>query len=103
MGTASLGLVFNFLLIFGVAYTYPLFISIGNLIGVPMNAALDAMFRGETFGVYKILAFFMIVVGFVLLLIPVARLRRLERRLFCCACCRDDEESRPEDNGFERM
>ena len=87
MGTSLLGLVFNFFLIFGVAYTYPLFISIGNLIGVPMNALIDAEFRGEHLGANKICAFFMILVGFVILLIPVARLRRWERKLHCC--CRE--------------
>eukprot|EP00111_Clytia_hemisphaerica_P004134 TCONS_00011826-protein len=93
IGTALLGLMFNFLLIFGVAYTYPLFISIGNLIGVPMNAAIDAIFRGEDFDAFKIAAFFIIVTGFMLLLIPISRIEYFEREVCCKKCSkRNDEE-----------
>jgi len=83
VGTAALGLCFNFLTIFGVAYTYPLFISIGALLGVPVNAAVDALFRDAEFGVYKYISFLMIVVGFTLLLIPLRRVERIERKIRC--------------------
>ena len=38
---ALLSLVVNFLINFGIAYTYPLFISIGTVLGTPMNAVVD--------------------------------------------------------------
>ena len=91
VGTAALGLCFNFLTVFGVAYTYPLFISVGALLGVPVNAAVDALFRGADFGVYKYMAFLMIVVGFILLLIPIRQVERIERKIRC-RCCNDIHE-----------
>ena len=34
-------LVFNFLVNFGVAFTYPLFISVAMMLGIPLNAGMD--------------------------------------------------------------
>ncbi|CAH1792290.1 unnamed protein product [Owenia fusiformis] len=69
-GSAVLGLAFNFLVNFGIAFTFPLFISVGTVLGIPLNAGVDAMFRGRIFGVTKIIATIMIIVGFILVLIP---------------------------------
>ena len=69
-GTGGMGLVFNFLINFGVALTYPLFISLGTVLGIPINAGADALFREQGFGRFKIIASVMIVIGFVLLLLP---------------------------------
>ena len=82
-GTAVLQLVFNYLVSFGIAFTFPLFISIGILLSVPFNAAADAIFRGEGFGLYKIVALVLIIIGFMLLLIPVRKLERLEKKVRC--------------------
>ena len=82
-GTAALQLVFNYLVSFGIAFTFPLFISIGTLIGVPFNAVVDAIFRGTDFGVYKIIACFMIIIGFLLLLLPIRKVEQIERKIRC--------------------
>eukprot|EP00111_Clytia_hemisphaerica_P004135 TCONS_00011829-protein len=82
-GTAALQLVFHYLVSFGIAFTFPLFISIGILISVPFNAVVDAIFRNESFGISKTVAFFLIIVGFMLLLIPIRKVERLERK-WCC-------------------
>lgn len=98
-GTAVLQLVFNYLVSFGIAFTFPLFISIGILLSVPFNAAADAIFRGENFGLYKIVALVMIIIGFMLLLIPVRKLERLENKVRCGHTPEDkhgDSESDPE-------
>ena len=76
-------MVFHYLVSFGIAFTFPLFISIGILISVPFNAVVDAIFRDQSFGISKIVAFFLIIVGFMLLLIPIRKVERLERK-WCC-------------------
>lgn len=83
-GTALLGLVFNYLVTFGIAYTFPLFISIGTLLGVPLNAAVDAIFRGSEFGRLKVIALFMIIIGFIMLLVSDKKIERLERKVRKC-------------------
>lgn len=45
MPNALLGLLFNFLINFGIAFTYPLFISLGTVLGIPVNAVADYVFR----------------------------------------------------------
>lgn len=90
-GTAVLQLVFNYLVSFGIAFTFPLFISIGILLSVPFNAAADAIFRGEDFGLYKIVALVMIIIGFMLLLIPVCKLEKLEKKVRCGHTAKDKQ------------
>ena len=82
-GTAVLQLVFNYLVSFGIAFTFPLYISIGTLIGVPLNAVVDAIVRDADFGMYKIIACFIIIVGFLLLLIPIRKVERIEKKIRC--------------------
>ena len=43
------GLCFNLSLNFGVAFTYPLFISVGAVLIVPMNLMVDILYREEAF------------------------------------------------------
>lgn len=82
-GSGCLGLVFNFLINFGVAFTYPLFISLGTVLGIPINAGADAIFRGQGFGPIKILASILIVIGFLLLLLPRRYEDLLQSRMHC--------------------
>lgn len=35
--------IYNLLVNFGIAYTYPLFISVGAILGIPSNAIVDAV------------------------------------------------------------
>ena len=82
-GHAVLALVFNFLINFGIAFTYPLFISLGTVLGIPINALTDFVFRGAEFGGYKIVAAFSIVIGFLFMLLP----SEFEENLQAIVCC----------------
>ncbi|CAH1253800.1 SLC35F3 [Branchiostoma lanceolatum] len=41
-GGAALGLAFNFFINFGIAFTFPLFISLGTVLGIHLNAGVDS-------------------------------------------------------------
>ena len=82
-GHAALALIFNFLINFGIAFTYPLFISLGTVLGIPINALTDLIFRGAEFGSYKIVAAFSIVIGFLFMLLP----SEFEEYLQAVVCC----------------
>lgn len=69
-GSAILGLAFNFLVNFGVAYTTPLFVSLGTVVGIPLNAAADRLFRAVSLGSVKIGGCCLILISFLLMLIP---------------------------------
>lgn len=87
-GTSSLNLVFNFVLNFGIAFTYPLFISLGIVLGIPVNALADTIFRGAKFGVLQIVAAILIITGFAFMLVPENYEDRLQEK---CGCKRSDK------------
>jgi len=85
-GSSVLSLVFNFLINFGVAYTYPLFISIALMLGIPINAGVDILFRGEEFSLLQLSAALLIIVGFCFMMFPDEwnlPIHSLTRRLCC--------------------
>lgn len=86
-------LFFNYMVNFGIAFTSPLFIALGTMVGTPLNAAADYIFNGKSFGWEKIIATCMILLGFSLMLIPNENLQSFERKLFCVK-----SESKSEDN-----
>nr|XP_039256554.1 putative thiamine transporter SLC35F3 [Styela clava] len=65
-----LSLVFNFAVNFGVAYTYPLFISIAMMLGIPLNAVVDIFVKGVTFSPTRLAAAFLVILGFCVMLFP---------------------------------
>lgn len=69
-GSAALGVVFNFSINFGIAYTFPLFISLGTILGIPLNATVDAVFRHVDLANWKLTAMDLIIGGFLLMLLP---------------------------------
>ena len=69
-GRSILSLVFNFLINFGIAFTFPLFISLGTILGIPINGIVDSVYRNKTFSGLQIGASFLIVGGFLLMLLP---------------------------------
>ncbi|XP_077990057.1 solute carrier family 35 member F4-like isoform X2 [Glandiceps talaboti] len=69
-GSAALGVAFNFLINFGIAYTYPLYIAIGTVLGIPLNAVVDYIWRNTPYGVIKIVGTLLIIGGFVLMILP---------------------------------
>ncbi|XP_030829888.1 putative thiamine transporter SLC35F3 [Strongylocentrotus purpuratus] len=71
-GTSALGIVFNFLVNFGIALTYPLLISLANVLGIPINAVIDTAFGGVLLAPLKIVGALLIIGGFVIMLLPEA-------------------------------
>ncbi|XP_032811941.2 solute carrier family 35 member F4 isoform X1 [Petromyzon marinus] len=69
-GIACLLLAFNILVNFGVAVTYPTFISFGILLSVPGNAVTDALCTDVDFGSLRLPALLVICVAFLLLHLP---------------------------------
>ncbi|XP_070534960.1 solute carrier family 35 member F4-like isoform X2 [Ptychodera flava] len=69
-GSSALSVVFNFLVNFGIAFTYPLFIAIGTVLGIPLNAVVDYIWRDSFYDYIKIIGTVLIIAGFLLMLIP---------------------------------
>ncbi|XP_062393519.1 solute carrier family 35 member F4 [Sardina pilchardus] len=69
-GIAGLWLVFNVSVNVGIFLTYPILISIGTLLSVPGNAAVDVLKHEVTFSVVRLVATCIICLGFLLLLLP---------------------------------
>ena len=74
---AGFGVIFNSLMIFGIAATYPIFISLGVLLGIPGNAVVDAVFRHIYFDYIKIIGALCICSGFLILLIPIEKAKQM--------------------------
>ena len=79
-GRSALGLVFNFLINFGIAFTFPLFISLGTILGIPINGIVDSIFRNVHLGWLKIIATIMIIIGFLLMLYPANANKRMKQK-----------------------
>ncbi|XP_041452607.1 putative thiamine transporter SLC35F3 isoform X1 [Lytechinus variegatus] len=79
-GSSALSVVFNFLINFGIAVTFPLFIALGTVVGIPLNAVVDLIFRGRGFGSWKIGGTILIVFGFLIMLMP----ERWQEKAYCC-------------------
>eukprot|EP00941_MAST-03F_sp_MAST-3F-sp1_P001489 g1489.t1 len=80
-GHAIAALAFNFSVNFGISITYPLFISIGTVAGIPLNELVDYVFRNQHFGVNHLLGASCIVVSFFLMLLSV-RVDVLLRKIY---------------------
>ena len=89
--SAILGFVFNFFINFGIAFTFPIFISLGTVLGIPINAVVDLVIRRIPFTGWKFTASDLIVGGFLLMLVPVSDsqwIHKYIKRVFCCFPCR---------------
>ncbi|XP_031158899.1 putative thiamine transporter SLC35F3 isoform X3 [Sander lucioperca] len=69
-GVAGLQFAFNVLVNFGIAITYPTFISIGIVLSVPVNAMVDLYTCEINFNTVRLIAVFIIFLGFLMLLLP---------------------------------
>ncbi|KAK5882281.1 hypothetical protein CesoFtcFv8_020883 [Champsocephalus esox] len=69
-GVAGLMFAFNVLLNFGVAITYPTLISLGIVLSVPVNAMVDLYTCEINFNTVRLIAVFIICLGFLMLLLP---------------------------------
>ena len=85
---SALGLLFNFSINFGIAYTFPLFISLGTVLGIPLNALVDVMIRHTPFfKTWKFTATDLIVGGFLLMLVPPADSQWIHRQFMTLVTC----------------
>ncbi|XP_028325130.1 putative thiamine transporter SLC35F3 isoform X1 [Gouania willdenowi] len=67
---SALLFAFNILVNFGIAITYPTLISLGIVLSVPVNAMVD-LYTGEIqFNTVRLIAVFIICLGFLMLLLP---------------------------------
>ncbi|KAF1375841.1 hypothetical protein PFLUV_G00224380 [Perca fluviatilis] len=69
-GVAGLQFAFNVLVNFGIAITYPTLISIGIVLSVPVNAMVDLYTCEINFNTVRLIAVFIIFLGFLMLLLP---------------------------------
>lgn len=78
---AGFGVLYNSFMIFGIAVTYPVFISIGVLLGIPGNAIVDAVFRQVYLDNLKIIGALCICSGFLILLVPIEKAKQISNFL----------------------
>uniref|UniRef100_A0AC35TN02 EamA domain-containing protein n=1 Tax=Rhabditophanes sp. KR3021 TaxID=114890 RepID=A0AC35TN02_9BILA len=69
-GSSLLNLTFNFLVNFGIALLHPLVISIGMLLGIPLNAVADILFRNIQITNDFIIGGSLIFLSFTLIVLP---------------------------------
>ena len=85
---SALGLLFNFSINFGIAYTFPLFISLGTVLGIPLNAIVDVVIRHTPFfATWKFTATDLIVGGFLLMLVHPADSLWIQRQFMMLVTC----------------
>lgn len=71
IGSAMLGLMYNFLVNFGIALLHPLVISVGMLCGIPLSAGIDIVFRGMDATPQFIVGAILILISFSLSTFPL--------------------------------
>ena len=69
IGSAICGLTFDFLINFGIAFTYPLFIALGIIIGIPFNLLIDIVINKISIGIYEMIGVLCICLGFLIIVL----------------------------------
>lgn len=67
--SALISFIFNLLINFGIAYTYPLFISIGTIVGIPLNIIIDILINEKSLDWKEILGAGLIILSFAFLIL----------------------------------
>lgn len=78
---------YNAFVLIAVGVTYPIFVSLGVLFGIPINAIVDAIVRGQSYSVLKIISTLLLVLGFLILLIPLDKAQKISRRMIYFSTC----------------
>ncbi|OQV13276.1 putative thiamine transporter SLC35F3 [Hypsibius exemplaris] len=104
MGSCTLGVAFNFLLNFGVAFTYPLFAAFGGIVAIPLNFVADLLFRGVDYQytnfAFKASGAVLVIVAFVwIAVLPES----LDDRCYACVTRANRRHRRPNDAAPEEM
>ncbi|CEF60511.1 Drug/metabolite transporter domain-containing protein [Strongyloides ratti] len=71
IGSSLLSLLFNFLINFGIALLHPLVISIGMLMGIPLNIIVDILFRHLNVKKDFLIGGSLILLSFILIVFPL--------------------------------
>ena len=88
----GISLADNCLLIFGIAVTYPIFISLGALFGLPLNSIIDAIARNLIFTEAKIFATMLLIAGFAILLIPTGKAQNISKKITNFILCKNHKD-----------
>ncbi|RDD37187.1 Solute carrier family 35 member F4 [Trichoplax sp. H2] len=88
MITNILNVLYSCCIVIGVAVTYPVFVSLGSLFGIPINAVIDAIVLKESFSVLKIFGTILLIAGFVILLIPLEKAKSISKKIINVLICR---------------
>ncbi|KAK6749013.1 hypothetical protein RB195_001555 [Necator americanus] len=70
LGAAGLSLLFNFFINFGIALLHPLVVSVGMLMGIPLNTVIDVLFRHVPATASFIGGTGLIIFSFILIILP---------------------------------
>ncbi|KAF8387281.1 hypothetical protein PRIPAC_76423, partial [Pristionchus pacificus] len=70
VGAGLLGLLFNFLINFGIALLHPLVISVGMLVGLPCNTVIDILFSSVSPTTFFISGSACVFLSFILVIFP---------------------------------
>ena len=74
--------------VIGIGVTYPIFVSLGVLFGIPINAIVDVIVRDRSFSIIKIISTLLLVIGFLILLIPLEKAQKISRKMIYLLTCR---------------
>ena len=69
VASAVCGLAFDFLINFGIAFTYPLFIALGIIIGIPFNLTIDIVINKIEISIYQMVGVVCICAGFMIIVL----------------------------------
>ncbi|XP_077868653.1 solute carrier family 35 member F3-like [Saccoglossus kowalevskii] len=71
------GLVFNCLIVLGDSVSSPVVVSLGTVIGIPINAVVDMLLHEVSLSWTKIMSLSTIIIGYIMMLLPVSQNREL--------------------------
>lgn len=88
MLTNIFGIFYTALVVIGIGVTYPIFVTLGVLFGIPINAVVDVIVRGRSFSVIKIISTLLLVIGFSILLIPLEKAQKISKKITYFLTCK---------------
>ncbi|EDV28914.1 uncharacterized protein TRIADDRAFT_52260 [Trichoplax adhaerens] len=78
--------LYSILMILGINFTYPIYMSMGPLLGIPINAAIDVLVRNQTFSTTKIIGTMLLILGFLILTIPLSNILAISSKTKLLLC-----------------
>ncbi|EDV29645.1 uncharacterized protein TRIADDRAFT_52255 [Trichoplax adhaerens] len=93
MVAVAFNVLYNFLVILGIAITYPIFVSLGALFGIPLNSIIDAVTRNLAFTEAKIFGTVLLILAFVILLIPTGKAIKISQKFTNIILCKVSKDT----------